>query len=72
MVPLQTSALGFSPKEDTTNTTRYAGIYNKDTKKFKGHKIRRPNGRSAVQKNLVLDLSKEIVKEQTDNLLKNK
>jgi len=44
----------------------------KDTKKFKGHKIRRPNGRSAVQKNLVLDLSKEIVKEQTDNLLKNK
>mgnify|MGYP000341790038 CR=1 FL=1 len=26
----------------------------KDTKKFKGHKIRRPNGRSAVQKNLVL------------------
>ena len=44
----------------------------KDTKKFKGHKIRRPNGRSAVQKNLVLDLSKEIIKEQTDNLLKNK
>jgi len=28
----------------------------KDTKKFKGKKIRRPNGRSAVQKNLVLDL----------------
>ena len=44
----------------------------KDTKKFKGHKIRRPNGRSAVQKNLVLDLSKQITKEQTDNLLKNK
>ena len=44
----------------------------KDTKKFKGKKIRRPNGRSAVQKNLVLDLSKEIIKEQTDNLLKNK
>ena len=44
----------------------------KDTKKFKGKKIRRPNGRSAVQKNLVLDLSKEIIKEQTDNLLKKK
>jgi hypothetical protein len=44
----------------------------KDTKKFKGQKIRRPNGRSAVQKNLVLDLSKEIIKEQTDNLLKKK
>ena len=44
----------------------------KDTKKFKGQKIRRPNGKSAVQKNLVLDLSKEIIKEQTDNLLKNK
>ena len=44
----------------------------KATKKFKGHKIRRPNGRSAVQKNLVLDLSKQITKEQTDNLLKNK
>ena len=28
----------------------------KDTKKFKGKKIRRPNGKSAVQKNLVLDL----------------
>ena len=28
----------------------------KDTKKFKGQKIRRPGGRSAVQKNLVLDL----------------
>ena len=28
----------------------------KDTKKFKGKKIRRPNGRMAVQKNLVLDL----------------
>ena len=28
----------------------------KDTKKFKGQKIRRPNGKSAVQKNLVLDL----------------
>ena len=28
----------------------------KDIKKFKGKKIRRPNGRSAVQKNLVLDL----------------
>ena len=28
----------------------------KDTKKFKGKKIRRPNGRSAVQKNLVFDL----------------
>ena len=28
----------------------------KDTKKFKGQKIRRPNGNSAVQKNLVLDL----------------
>jgi hypothetical protein len=44
----------------------------KDTKKFKGQKIRRPNGKSAVQKNLVLDLSKEIIKEQTDNLLKKK
>ena len=44
----------------------------KDTKKFKGQKIRRPNGRSAVQKNLVLDLNKEIIKEQTDSLLKNK
>ena len=44
----------------------------KDTKKFKGQKIRRPNGKSVVQKNLVLDLSKEIIKEQTDNLLKNK
>jgi hypothetical protein len=28
----------------------------KETKKFKGQKIRRPNGKSAVQKNLVLDL----------------
>jgi len=28
----------------------------KDIKKFKGKKIRRPNGRMAVQKNLVLDL----------------
>ena len=28
----------------------------KDTKKFKGQKIRRPGGKSAVQKNLVLDL----------------
>ena len=28
----------------------------KDTKKFKGRKISRPGGRSAVQKNLVLDL----------------
>ena len=28
----------------------------KDTKKFKGQKIRRPNGRTAYQKNLVLDL----------------
>ena len=28
----------------------------KDIKKFKGKKIRRPNGRKAVQKNLVLDL----------------
>ena len=44
----------------------------KDTKKFKGKKIRRPNGRSVVQKNLVLDLSKEIIKEQTDKLLENK
>tara|TARA_R110002051_G_scaffold253419_1_gene312478 strand:- start:40 stop:1266 length:1227 start_codon:yes stop_codon:yes gene_type:complete len=44
----------------------------KDTKRFKGTKIRRPNGRTAYQKNLVLDLSKEIIKEQTDNLLKNK
>jgi predicted kinase len=33
----------------------------KETKKFKGIKIRRPDGRSAVQKNLVLDL-KEIEK----------
>jgi len=29
----------------------------KDIKKFKGKKIRRPNGRVAVQKNLVLDLN---------------
>ena len=29
----------------------------KNTKKFKGKKIRRPNGRVAVQKNLVLDLN---------------
>jgi hypothetical protein len=28
----------------------------KDTKKFKGTKISRPNGKSAYQKNLVLDL----------------
>lgn len=28
----------------------------KDIKKFKGKKIRRPNGRTAYQKNLVLEL----------------
>ena len=44
----------------------------KETKRFKGHKINRPSGRVAYQKNLVLDLSKEIIKEQTDNLLKKK
>ena len=44
----------------------------KALKPFKGRKISRPSGRVAYQKNLVLDLSKEIIKEQTDNLLKKK
>ena len=44
----------------------------KALKPFKGRKVNRPNGRVAYQKNLVLDLSKEIIKEQTDNLLKKK
>ena len=34
----------------------------KDTKKFKGKKIRRPSGRSAVQKNLVFDLGAPLEK----------
>jgi hypothetical protein len=44
----------------------------KALKPFKGRKIYRPSGRSVVQKNLVLDLGKEIIKEQTDKLLENK
>ena len=54
----------FIVAEDLTSEKAYQAVKNrgfkdpttKDTKKFKGQKIRRPSGKIAYQKNLVLDL----------------